>query len=187
MLTCCVRWLQSVEGHQQWEKHQHFMDEVKAVFTAARRRYFLALLQPAGYSAEKVCGWSNRALEAKVFELFDGTTSSGSAGNNVRLQLAAAYMVVANKQMIWQQDSTAAGADTSASSSLNGGWESSDDDTAPETDNAFNDHGTADGSDADAHEHVELQEKVSELKMLMRLAFQWVVARELQELADMLM
>lgn len=202
MLTGCLHQLQHQPGqrHQHSEQREQIHREVSAVFSKARRRFLVDLLQLAGSSG------TLQLLERKsIRDLeFDVNIRLGVqyAGDNTRLQYAAAYMVVANKWAIKQQDrlaqkhlhdvataapkgqqhtnvhSPAAKLDEAPEAELSG---TDDEESEEEVDAAEAEYDwLSDDEDDDGKPN---DDKSQEVRRLIRLSFQWVVARELQMLA----
>lgn len=207
MLTGCVRWLQTLQHHQQWDRKEHLLRELNAVFSTARRRFLEAVLLLVGIARNKedLHGISNKALETMVADLCNSNAeangNSHSSTASARLQLAAAYMLVAHRLLLTQlaqrevASSVVAGAlgELFDSYSEAGEWTNGmghDEDSEGISDVAEDDvqaeHPSSKESPEQLEDWLDLSQKVHEVKLLTRMSFQWVVARELEELAEML-
>lgn len=214
MVTGCLRRPQRKPGqhHKQSEQRDQLNLELRCVFSRARRRFLQDLLLLSGLDAdsEGINKLSIRALDAQISEWLSNarrSNGSGSFGESIRLQYAAAYMVVAHKLVIREQQQHhkqhprhsgglspgATGAGTSAAQhaavtstvSFGDGSDSDDgddeDDLESESDDALDEEWLAGGQSEQ-----QGTKKQQEVKGLVRLCFQWVVAKELQELGWLL-
>lgn len=202
-LTGCLPEFQRRQGqhHQQSEKRDQINRELQVLFTRARSRFLTDLLLMSGrdQGTEVLDTLTIKALDSLVDERVKTSilTGDSSFGDSIRLQYAAAYMVVAYRREIHpakQQQRSTAGATASrqhlhaeslglpADSDDDGQGESDVNESASDNDN-FDDDAEDDGWAADAQQEQQGTKQEQEVKRLLRLSFQWVVAKELQVLA----
>jgi hypothetical protein len=178
---------------------------VRNVFGSARRRYLVKVLQllddaaveEAGAAAAAAPGsYEGLTLKALEASVADRTATAGDAsnkdGNTVRLSLAAAYLVVAYTWLIRQQEAAAAAAGRGSSRSIAaalGLGEDSDDEDEGGDDDGWGNWEPEDSQPQQQQQQQQQQQGWSKgqgVSRMVRLCFQWVVHRELAELADVL-
>lgn len=174
------------------------------IFTRARSRFLRDLLLLSGLKEDPQVleSMTIKALEVMVNEHVATTIENTdcSFGDSMKMQYAAAYMVVAHKKEIkrlkqqQQQHKITAvsGHIAPASASApgdsvatgDGGWSESDLDGWSEADEADVEEDEVDDERvAGGQQGQKGPNKQQEVQRLVRLCFQWVVAEELQELA----
>uniref|UniRef100_A0A383W5B3 Uncharacterized protein n=1 Tax=Tetradesmus obliquus TaxID=3088 RepID=A0A383W5B3_TETOB len=203
LLTGCLRRLQRRQGQQHHASQQRdtLQRELRELFGGARRRYLTQVLQLQAAAAAAAAGqlqmpgasvyegMTLRTLEGLVSE-WAAAAGDGNVGSDVRLQLAAAYLVVAHKWLVKQQAAAAAAAAAGGRSAPGpAGFVSDDDSSGDESSEDDEDGGWQDWFKEEEETEGQLQQqygwsKGKEVSRLVRLCFQWVVHRELAELAD---
>jgi hypothetical protein len=126
LLTGCLQRLQRRQGqhHHASEQRDQLQREVREVFGNARRRYLMRVLQlqnavssggPEAAGTAATAQLSLKALEALVVESAAAAADGGGGGTgDVRLQCAAAYLVIAHRWLIKQRAAAAAAGRSSA-------------------------------------------------------------------------
>jgi hypothetical protein len=177
---------------------------LRNVFGSARRRYLVKVLHllddaaagkagaaaaaaaeaPAAAGSGSYEGLTLKALEASVADRTAAASdASDEEGSTVRLPLAAAYLVVAHMWMIKQQAAAAGRGSSSAVAAALG----LDDDSDGEDSEGGDDDGWGNWEPEDVEPQQQQQpgrSKGQDVSRMVRLCFQWVVHRELAELAD---
>jgi hypothetical protein len=173
----------------------------------------LQLLDEGGAGSSSFEGMTLKALEALVTDRADAALAAGGAadcssasgnasgtgdgsssesddasGGDVRLSLAGAYLVVAHMWLIKQQVATAGGGSSRAVAVALGLGDDSDYDDSSEggDDDGWGNWEPEEYNDAQQQQQQQQQHgwsKGEEVSRMVRLSFQWVVHRELAELA----